>query len=155
LNHVQIYKIILGFSNLNFKPHYELLYKLEPYILRDMFHFGTNRLLKIASLYLRNDIGNNEILLNIMIKAINNEQEANVDSLINLLKELNPSRVQERQFKVDMNRIIALICKSLIGKLNQIRPKHLVDMVRAMQEFGIGNLAYNEIMSIELTRNID
>ena len=91
------------------------MYKLEPYLLRDMHHFGSNRLLKIAYLYLRHDLGNNDIILNFIISALhNNASEANVDPLINLLKELNPSRVEKRNFKVDMNRIIALICKSLI-----------------------------------------
>lgn len=132
------------------------MYKLEPYLLRDMYHFGPDRLLKIVSLYLRHEIGNNEILLNMIINAIQNEKEASVDSFVNLLKDLDPERVEEREFKIDMNRIVAMICKSLIGKLNEIRPKvHLVEMMRAMRSYGIGNQAYNEILSIELARNID
>jgi hypothetical protein len=75
-----------------------------------------------------------------MINAINNEKEASVDSIVNLMKELNPERVAEREFKVDMNRIVAIICKSLIGKLNQIKPRiHLVEILKAMSSFRIGN----------------
>jgi len=81
-----------------------------------------------------------------IINAIQNEKEASVDSFVNLLKDLDPERVEEREFKIDMNRIVAMICKSLIGKLNEIRPKvHLVEMMRAMRSYGIGNQAYNEI----------
>ena len=91
-----------------------------------------------------------------MINAINNEKEASVDSIVNLMKELNLERVAEREFKVDMNRIVAIICKSLIGKLNQIKPRiHLVEILKAMSSFRIGNQAYSEILSIELARNID
>ena len=145
-----------GFSYGKFKPHHELMYKLEPYLLRDMYHFGADRLLKIVQLYLRHEIGNNELLLNMIINAIQNEKEASVDSFVNLLRNLDPAKVEERQFKIDMNRIVAIICKSLIGKLNELRPKvHLVEIMKAMRAYRIGNQAYNEILSIELARNID
>ena len=60
-------------------------------------------MLKMLCVYLKNGIGNNELILTMLINGISKQNEASVDSIINVLTLLNPDEMKERGLEASIN----------------------------------------------------
>ena len=60
-----------------------------------------------------------------------------------------------RNLKIDFGQFVPIICKSLLSKLNEVRPSDVPILLDFMGLYGIGNPPFYEVLALEFVRNVD
>ena len=80
----------------------------------------------------------------------------NLSSQSQLLEVMTSKIMNRNDFKPDFTKEMRLIAKSMIKKVNQLKPnRDILNMVSKFYYYQIGNKIYYEILAVEFAKNID
>lgn len=117
-------------------PHSEILYLMEPFILKRLGEFQTDRLNQLASYYIRLQRGSELFMKQLFAQLALRQEGAALSSQVALLQVLEPKIMNRSDLKLDLTKEVRLLAKEMMKRLNQLKAEqHLPVIVPRLLSF--------------------
>lgn len=150
----EIYELLQCFGLVKVTPHNQLLYLLEPHILKYIDEFTPTQIAYMVTYYNTMQRGSVTLLKILLTYAQNESESYSMDLLSQLLNALG-SNFFLKEVEIEPFIPARNFLKAAMKKLDHAKPKHLKFLIKALDKFEIKDKAYYELLSVTFSKMSD